>query len=57
MGWISLLIVGIILIFYNIPILGVLLSIAITLWMIYNLAKTLFYSFKILFLEAPGHVD
>lgn len=57
MGWIALLIVGIILIFYNIPVLDVLLSIAITLWMIYNLAKTLFYSFKILLLEAPGNID
>lgn len=57
MGWIALLGVGVILIFFNIPILDVLLSIAITIWMIYNLAKTLFYSFKILLLEAPGNVN
>jgi cobalt-zinc-cadmium efflux system protein len=57
MGWIALLIVGTILIFINIPILDVLLSIAITLWMIYHLAKTLFYSFKILLLEAPANID
>lgn len=57
MGWVALLVVGGILIFYNIPILDVLLSIAITIWMIYNLAKTLFYSFKILLLEAPETVD
>lgn len=57
MGWIALLVVGVVLIFYNIPILDVLLSIAITIWMIYNLVKTLFYSFKILLLEAPENVD
>jgi len=57
MGWVALLIVGAILIFYNIPILDVLLSIAITIWMIYNLAKTLFYSFKILLLQAPKHIN
>ena len=57
MGWVALLIVGGILIFFNIPILDVLLSIAITIWMIYNLAKTLFYSFKILLLQAPENVN
>lgn len=57
MGRIALLVVGGILIFVNIPILDVLLSITVTIWMIYNLAKTLFYSFKILLLEAPATVD
>jgi cobalt-zinc-cadmium efflux system protein len=57
LGWVALLGVGIILIFFTIPILDVLLSIAITLWMIYNLIKTLFYSFKILLLKAPSRID
>ncbi|RBQ22506.1 Zinc transporter ZitB [Candidatus Methanobinarius endosymbioticus] len=57
MGWIALLIVGAILIFVNIPTLDVLLSIVITIWMIYNLVKTLFYSFKILLLQAPSNID
>jgi len=57
MGWIALLIVGGILIFFNIPILDVLLSIAITIWMIYNLAKTLLYSFKILLLHSPENIN
>jgi len=57
LGWIALLSVAIVLIFFNIPILDVLLSIAITIWMIYNLIKTLFYSFKILLLEAPNNIN
>lgn len=56
-GWIALLLVGLILIFINIPILDVLLSIVITLWMIYNLFKTLLYSFKILLLKAPSNIN
>jgi len=50
LGWVALLLVGTILLFYNIPDLDVFLSIAITIWMVYNLAKTLFFIFKFLFL-------
>lgn len=57
LGWIVLLGVGITLLFYNIPDLDVFLSIAITIWMVYNLAKTLFFSFKILLLRAPEKIN
>ena len=57
LGWIALLVVGIILFFYNIYVLDVFLSITITVWMIYNLAKTLFFCFKILLLGAPEEID
>lgn len=57
LGWIALLLVGTALLFYNIPDLDVFLSIVITIWMVYNLAKTLFYSFKILLLRAPEKIN
>ena len=57
MGWIALLIVSIVLVFYYIPFLDPLLSIAITFWMIFGLSKTLFTTFKILLLEAPANID
>ena len=57
LGWIALLFVGTALLFHNIPDLDVFLSFAITFWMIYNLAKTLFFSFKILLLEAPEKIN
>lgn len=57
LGWIALLVVGIILIFFKIPNLDPFLSIAITIWMIYNLIKNLIYSFNILLLKAPENID
>jgi len=57
LGWIALLLVGTTLMFYNFPDLDVFLSIAIMIWMVYNLAKTLFFSFKILLLGSPEKID
>lgn len=55
--WIALLIISLILVFINIPILDPIASIFVSLWVIYNLAKTFIASAKILLQGIPSNID
>ena len=55
--WIAVLIMSIVLIFVDLPILDPLISILISIWIIYNLAKTLISSFKILLQRSPSSIE
>lgn len=55
--WIAVLIISIVLIFFNLPVLDPLVSILISIWIIYNLAKTLISSFKILLQRSPTNIE
>ena len=57
LGWISVLVVSIVMIFVNAPILDPLLSIGITIWVLYNVYRNLKKTFRILLQEAPRDID
>lgn len=57
LGWMAVLIVSIIMIFVNVPILDPLLSIGITIWVLFNVYKNLKKTFRILLQEAPRDID
>lgn len=59
LGWVAVLIVAIVLMFYNVPILDPILSILITLWVLYNVMKNAKEAFFIFLQRAPDevHVD
>jgi cobalt-zinc-cadmium efflux system protein len=56
-GWIAVLIVSIVMMFVYIPILDPLLSIGISIWVLYNVYRNLKETFKILLQEVPENVD
>ncbi len=55
--WVAILIISLILIFVDIPFLDPLVSIAISVWLIYSLAKTLINSLYVLLQKAPKDVN
>ena len=55
--WIALLVISLILVFVDLPILDPLASIVVSLWVIYNLAKTFIASMRILLQANPQGVD
>lgn len=55
--WVAVLIIAIILMFVNVPILDPLVSIVISIWVIYNLAKTLIDSVKVLLQGTPKEIN
>ncbi|MDD6209800.1 MAG: cation diffusion facilitator family transporter [Bacteroidales bacterium] len=57
LGWIAVLIVSAVMLFVSLPILDPLLSIGITLWVLYNVYRNLSETFRILLQEAPQDVD
>lgn len=57
MGWVGVLVVSIVMLFVNLPILDPLLSIAITIWVLYNVYKNLRDTFKVLLQAVPDDVD
>lgn len=54
MGWIAILVVGIILLFVNIPVLDSILSIAISAYILVNVVKSLINTFSILLDRVPA---
>lgn len=55
--WIAILIISIILIFVDLPFLDPLVSIGISIWLIYTLSKTLIQSLYVLLQKSPSSVD
>lgn len=57
LGWIGVLVISIVMIFVNLPILDPILSISITIWVLYNVYKNLKATFNILLQAFPKNVD
>lgn len=57
LGWIAVLIASIVMIFIDIPILDPILSLSITLWVLYNVYKNLKDTVSIMLQEVPKEVD
>lgn len=57
LGWIGVLVISIVMIFANLPILDPILSISITIWVLYNVYKNLKATFNILLQAFPKDVD
>ena len=57
MGWIAVLIGSIVMIFVELPILDPIMSIAITLWVLYNVSKNLIKVFNVLLMGVPSDVN
>ena len=55
--WIALLIISLLLLFVDIPILDPIASILVSIWVIYNLAKTFIASARIILQSAPSDID
>lgn len=55
--WVAILIISLILMFAYLPILDPLVSIGISLWLIYTLSKTLINSLNVLLQKAPRNID
>jgi len=57
LGWIAVLVVSIVMIFVDAPILDPILSIGITIWVLFNVYKNLKKTFRILLQEVPLGID
>ncbi|WP_329903021.1 cation diffusion facilitator family transporter [Porphyromonas pogonae] len=57
LGWIAVLIVSLVMMFVKVPILDPILSLCITMWILYNVYRNLRESFKILLQGVPTDVD
>lgn len=57
LGWIGVLVISIVMIFANLPILDPILSISISIWVLYNVYKNLKATFNILLQAYPKDVD
>lgn len=56
-GWVAVLVVSIVMLFVDLPILDPILSIAISLWVLYNVYKNLKETFRVFLQQAPQDVD
>lgn len=56
-GWVAILIISVILMFWNVSFLDPLVSLIISLWLLYNMGKTLHESICVLLQKSPKNVD
>ena len=57
LGWVAVLIAGVVMLFVDIPILDPILSIAICIWVLSNVVKNVRSTFRILLQKIPDNVD
>jgi cobalt-zinc-cadmium efflux system protein len=57
LGWVAVLIGGIILLFFDVPVIDPILSIAITLYVLYNVYKNLKQGIKIMLQGTPANIN
>ncbi|MCJ8167493.1 cation diffusion facilitator family transporter [Pontibacter sp. E15-1] len=57
LGWVAVLLGGIVLYFFDFPVIDPLLSVGITLYVLYNVVRNLRQSMKILLQATPQHID
>ena len=55
--WIAILIISVLIIFWDISFLDPFVSIGIAIWLIFNLGRTLYKSIEVLLQKVPGNVD
>jgi len=55
--WIAILIISVLIIFWDISFLDPFISIGIAIWLIFNLGRTLYRSVEVLLQKVPGNVD
>lgn len=56
-GWVAVLVAGIVMLFVDFPVIDPLLSIAITVWVLYNVYRNLRNTFRVLLQETPQNID
>lgn len=56
-GWVAILIISVILMFWNVSFLDPLLSLIISLWLLYNMGKALHESVCVLLQKSPKNID
>lgn len=56
-GWIAVLVAGVIMYFVNLPIIDPILSILISLWVLFNVYRNLRDTFRVLMQEVPQDID
>ena len=57
LGWVAVLVVSIVLLFYDLPILDPILSLAITFYVLFNVVKNLKKIFRVLLQGVPTHLS
>lgn len=57
LGWVAVLVGGIILYFFDFPVIDPILSVGITLYVLYNVVRNLRESMKILLQATPAHIN
>ncbi|MDR0737888.1 MAG: cation diffusion facilitator family transporter [Prevotellaceae bacterium] len=57
LGWIAVLVASVVMLFVNLPVIDPILSLAICVWVLYNVYKNLKETLKVLLQEIPGNVD
>ncbi|MCC9137835.1 cation diffusion facilitator family transporter [Pontibacter silvestris] len=57
LGWVAVLVGGIVLYFFNFPVIDPLLSLAITIYVLYNVVQNLRESMKIMLQGTPPHIN
>ena len=55
--WIAILVLSVLIIFWDVSFLDPFVSIGIAIWLIMNLGRTLYKSFEVLLQKVPGNVD
>lgn len=56
-GWVAVLVVSVVMLFVDVPLLDPILSIGITLWVLYNIYKNLRETFRVFLQQAPQDVN
>ncbi|MGE5318107.1 MAG: cation diffusion facilitator family transporter, partial [Chloroflexota bacterium] len=56
-GWVAVLIAGVVMLFADLPVIDPIMSIGITIWVLYNVYRNLRDTFKVLLQEVPRDVD
>lgn len=56
-GWVAVLVVSVVMLFVDVPLLDPILSIGITLWVLYNVYKNLRETFRVFLQQAPQDVN
>lgn len=56
-GWVAILVISVILMFWNVSFLDPLVSIIISLWLLYNMGKSLHESICVLLQKSPKNID
>ena len=57
LGWVAVLVVSVVMLFVNVPVLDPILSIGISLWVLYNVGKNIFATFRVFLQAIPEDIQ